>query len=91
VRSETMDLIAKAILRRILDRVDSGAGFAGSPAGYGNVGGGLMSRTATAGILRLALRWPALTLILVLSVVAARVMAGRRHQPNNIPPIVRAP
>jgi hypothetical protein len=38
-----------------------------------------MSRIATAGILRLALRWPALTLILVLSVVAARIMADRRH------------
>ena len=50
-----------------------------------------MSRIASAGILRLALRRPALTLILVLSVVAARVTVGRRHQPDDIAPAVRAP
>jgi hypothetical protein len=83
-----MDLLSRAVLRRIFDRVDSATGFASS-AGNGNVGGRLMSRIAAAGILRLALRWPALTLILVLSVVAARVMAGRRHPPAN--PIVEAP
>jgi len=86
-----MDLLAKAILRHVFDRVDPAAGFAGSPASYGNMGGGLISRIAAAGVLRLALRWPALTLILVLSVVAARLIAGRRHQPDELPRIVRAP
>jgi hypothetical protein len=74
-----MNLLAKTILRRVFDRVDTAADLARLPAIYRNAGGGLMSRIATAGILRLALRWPALTLILVLSVVAARIMAGRRH------------
>ncbi len=83
MRPETMDLLARAILRRVFDRVDSVAGFASS-AGNGNVGGRLMSRIAAAGMLRLAMRWPTLTLILVLSAVAARVMAGRRHsQPTR--------
>lgn len=67
-----MNLLAKTILRRVFDRVDTAAELA-------NAGGGLMSRIAAAGILRFALRWPALTLILVLSLVAARIMAGRRH------------
>jgi hypothetical protein len=83
-----MDWLSRAILRRVFDRVDAAAGFASS-ASNGNVGGRLMSRIAAAGILRLAMRWPALTLILILSVVAARVVAGRRHQPAD--PIVRAP
>ena len=74
-----MNLLAKTILRRVFDRVDTAADLARLPAVYRNAGGGLMSRIAAAGILRLALRWPALTLILVLSVVAARIMADRRH------------
>jgi hypothetical protein len=37
-----------------------------------------MSRIAAAGILRLALRWPALTVVLVLSVVAGRIMSSWR-------------
>ena len=39
-----------------------------------------MNRIAAAGILRLALRWPALTVIVILSVIVARVMSERRHQ-----------
>lgn len=73
-----MNLLAKTILRRVFDRVDTAADLARLPAVYRNAGGGLMSRIAAAGILRLALRWPALTLILVLSVIAARIMADRR-------------
>jgi hypothetical protein len=49
-----------------------------------------MSRIATAGILRLALRWPAFTVILILSMVAARVMSGRRHERAEITPLPRA-
>ncbi len=73
-----MNLLAKTILRRVFDRVDTAADLARLPAVYRNAGGGLMSRIAAAGILRLALRWPALTLILVLSVVAERIMTDRR-------------
>jgi hypothetical protein len=74
-----MNLLANTILRRVFDRVDTAAELARWPALYRSAGGGLMSRIAAAGILRFALRWPALTLILVLSVVAARIMADRRH------------
>ncbi len=40
----------------------------------------LASRIAAAGILRLALRWPAVSVILILSIVAARLISGRRPQ-----------
>jgi hypothetical protein len=78
-----MNILAKAILRRVFDRIDTTAELARLPAVYQNSGGGLMSRNAAAGILRLALRWPAFSVILILSVVAARVMSGRRHQPKR--------
>jgi hypothetical protein len=45
--------------------------------------GGLVARTATAGILRLALRWPALAVILVLTGLIARVMTGRRRRAGD--------
>jgi hypothetical protein len=77
--------------RRVVDCIDTAGDLARLPAVYRNAGGGLMSRIAAAGILRLALRWPALTVILILSVVAARVMPGRRHQPDDISPALRAP
>jgi hypothetical protein len=82
-----MNILAKAILRRVFDT----AGDLALPAVYRNAGGGLMSRIAAAGILRLALRWPALTVVLILSAVAARVMSGRRHQANDSPRVLRAP
>ena len=82
-----MNILAKAILRRVFDT----AGDLALPAVYRNVDGGLMSRIAAAGILRLALRWPALTVVLILSAVAARVMSGRRHQANDSPRVLRAP
>jgi hypothetical protein len=65
-------------MRRTLDRFDT-TGDLRLPAVYRNTGGGLMSRIAAAGILRLALRWPALAVIVILSMVAARVMSGRSH------------
>ena len=50
-----------------------------------------MSRIAAAGVLRLALRWPAFTIILIFSMVAARlIMSGRRHERAEIPPLPRA-
>jgi hypothetical protein len=81
-----VNILAKAILRRVFDT----AGDLALPAVYRNAGG-LMSRIAAAGILRLALRWPALTVVLILSAVAARVMSGRRHQANDSPRVLRAP
>jgi hypothetical protein len=82
-----MNILAKAILRRVFDRIDPAANLSGLPGVSRNADGGLMSRIAAAGILRLALRWPALTVILMLSVVIARVMSGRRRQPDDVPPL----
>jgi hypothetical protein len=50
-----------------------------------------MSRLAAAGILRLALRWPALSVIVIVSVLAARLLAKRTNPPGNAPPVLRAP
>ena len=86
-----MNVLAQAILRRVLDRIDTAGDRARLPAVYRNAGGGLMSRIAAAGVLRLALRWPALSVILILSVVAARVMAGRRRQPDDVTPALPSP
>jgi hypothetical protein len=52
-----MNTLATAILRRVFDRIDAAGNLAGQPPVYRNAGGGLMSRIAAAGILRLALRW----------------------------------
>ncbi len=70
-----MNDLASTILRRLLDRDGSG---------------GFMSRVATAGALRLALRWPALTVVLILSVIAARLLSARRRQPDDLSPPLRA-
>ena len=45
-----------------------------------------MNRIATAGILRLAFRWPVFTIILVLSVMGARILSGR-HDRDSPPPV----
>jgi hypothetical protein len=42
-----------------------------------------------AGVLRLAVRWPALTVVLILSVIAARVLSARRRQPDAFSPPLR--
>jgi hypothetical protein len=86
-----MNILAKAILRRVFERIDTAGALARLPAVYRNAGGSLMSRIAVAGILRFALRWPPLTMVLILSLVAARLMSSRRHQPDDIPPALRAP
>ena len=69
-----MNDLVNTILRRVLE---------------GQRGGSLMSRVATAGMLRLALRWPVLTVVLILSVIAARVLTARRH-PDHFSPALRA-
>ena len=79
-----MSILTSAIRRRVMDRIDAALGVAG-PAPR-TAGGALMSRLAAASVLRLALRWPALSVFLIVSVVAARFMT-RRH--GEI--IVRAP
>jgi len=70
-----MNILAKAILPRVFDH--SNAADPRLPAAR-SVGSGLMNRIAAAGILRLALRWPAVSVILILSIVAARLISGRR-------------
>lgn len=86
-----MNILARTILRRLFDRIDTAGDLARLPAAYRSTGGGLVSRVATAGILRLALRWPALSVIVILSVVAARVMAGRRRGVDNVTPALPTP
>ena len=86
-----MNILATTILRRVVERLDTGADLARLSGVSRSAGGGLMSRIATAGILRLAFRWPALTVIVVLSVIIARVMSGRRHQPVDVPPALTGP
>lgn len=85
-----MNILTQNLLRHVLDRIipaDPGR----LRAAYGTAGGGLMSRIAAAGVLRLALRWPALAVIVVLSVVAARVMAARRHRADEASEALPAP
>jgi hypothetical protein len=69
-----MNDLANTILRRLLDR---------------DGGGGFMSRVVAAGLLRLALRWPALTVVLILSVIATRILSARRRQPAHFSPPLR--
>ena len=74
-----MNIVTTAIRRRILDRIDPTALLVRSPASR-TAGGDLMNRIAAVGILRLALRWPALSGVLIVSVLTARLMARRRNQ-----------
>lgn len=81
-----MTTFAKAILRRVSDRNGTAGDLARLPAVYRNAGGGLMSRIAAAGILRLALRWPVFTVVLILLVVGARIASAGRHDRGYSPP-----
>jgi hypothetical protein len=85
-----MSTFPKGIMRRVFGPIDTPGDLGRLPAVYRNAGGGLMSRIVAAGILRLALRWPAFTMILILSMVAAGVMSGRGHERAEIPPLPRA-
>ena len=77
--------LAKTILRLVFARKAMAGDWARLPALYQNAGGGFMSRLAGAGILRLALRWPGLAVILALAMVAARVSSGRSQGPKKAP------
>jgi hypothetical protein len=84
--------LTRALRGTILDSIDAGglSGFRTSRS-RGARGDGLTSRIAAAGILRLALRWPALSVIVIVSVLAARLLAKRTNQPGAAPPVLRAP
>ena len=84
-----MNSFVKPITQRVFGRNGTAGDLAKLPAAYRNAGGGLMSHIAATGILRLALRWPAFAVLLMLSMVAARVMSGR-SQRAAIPPVPRA-
>ena len=77
-----MSILTSAIRSRMMDRIDATLGVV-RPR---RPGGALLSRLAAASALRLALRWPALSVFLIVSLVAARLMARR---PGEV--IVRAP
>jgi hypothetical protein len=85
-----MNSFPRGIMRRVFGPVAASGDLAKLPAVYRDAGDGLMSRIVAAGILRLALRWPAFTMILILSMVAAGVMSGRGHERAEIPPLPRA-
>lgn len=68
-----MSILTSAIRSRMMDRIDATLGVV-RPR---RPGGALLSRLAAASALRLALRWPALSVLLVVSVVAARLLARR--------------
>ena len=87
-----MNSLTRALRGSILDSIDAGglSGFRTSRT-RGARGNRLMSRIAAAGILRLALRWPALSVIVIVSVLAARLLAKRTSQPGAAPPVLRAP
>jgi len=82
-----MNRLAKALMH-VFDRNGTAGDLARLPAAYRDAGGGFTSRIAAAGILRLALRWPAFAVILILSMVAARVMSGR-SQRAEVPQVPR--
>ncbi len=79
-----MNILTRAIRRRVMNRIDAALDVA-RPAPR-TAGGALMSRLAVATVLRLALRWPALSVLVIVSVVAARFIARRPGES-----IVRAP
>lgn len=70
-----MSLLTSVIRRRMMDGIDAALGVA-RPARR-TAGGALINRLAAASALRLALRWPALSVFLIVSVIAARLLARR--------------
>ena len=85
-----MALLTGAVGRHILSGIGAAVGRA-AISGSRTATGGLMSRIAAAGILRLALRWPALSVFLIVSVLAARLLARRAGPPDDGSRILRAP
>jgi hypothetical protein len=79
---ENVTRLAEAIMRRIFSPMDRTGDLARLPAAYRNAGGGgLLNGIAAAGLLRLAMRWPGLSVLAILVMVAARVI-GRNRQPT---------
>lgn len=74
-----MTSLTREILQRVFDRRATAGDLARLPAFYRGAGAGLTSRLAMAGMLRLALRWPALGGILIVAMIAGRIMSRRRH------------
>jgi hypothetical protein len=81
-----MSFLARAFLQRVFDRRAMAADLARLPAIYRYAGGGLTGRIATAGALRLALRWPALTGVVILAMVLARIMSTSRPRSADVSP-----
>ena len=81
-----MNSLTTSILRLVSERMAPQL-----TKGYPNAAGGPLSRVAAAGVLRLAFRWPALSVVLILGVIIARVMSGRRHRLNEGPPALDTP
>lgn len=75
-----MKPLTRAILRSLAERRATAFDLARLPALYGFVGGGLRGRLATAGLLRLALRWPALTWAVIAAIVAARLVTRQQRR-----------
>lgn len=81
-----MTTLTREILQRVFDRRATAGDLARLPALYRGAGTGLTRRLATAGMLRLALRWPTLGGILIVALVVARIRSRRRHQPDEVAP-----
>ena len=81
-----MSFLTRALLQGVFDRRAFAGDLARLPAIYRYAGGGLTGRLATAGILRLALRWPALAGVLILAMVVARITSKGRPQRAGEPP-----
>ena len=79
-----MSFLTRVFLQRVF-RGAATADLARLPAIYRYAGGGLTGRIATAGLLRLALRWPALTGVLIVAMVLARIMSAGRQRPADVP------
>lgn len=77
-----MSFLGRAFGQRVFDR-RAVADLAQLPAIYRYAGGGLTGRIATAALLRLALRWPALAGVLILAMLVARIASSGRRAPAD--------
>jgi hypothetical protein len=82
-----MNFLTQTILRRLLAQNGMSADLARLPAAYRNAGRRFMNPIAAAGLLRLALRWPALAWMLILAVIASRVLSSRQQEPPDATPV----
>ncbi len=77
--------ILRLVSERLAPQVTNASGVYPTPAG------GFLSRIAAAGVLRMAFRWPALSVVLILGVIIARVMRSRNDRLNEGPRALGAP